>query len=145
MTELWSTLPNLSRYHVSTRGRVGKFRFDGSIKIFSSKPTTSGYISVNLINDSNKRNSYRVHRLVAMAFIPNPENKPIVDHINGDRTDNRMSNLRWVTAEENSQGKKQATIFKTREVVQYDLDGNVVKVWESMISIKREIGLSAGQ
>ena len=57
-----------------------------------------GYLQVNL---SVIRNPQYVHRLVAEAFIPNPENKPAVDHINGNKLDNRIENLRWVTNKEN--------------------------------------------
>ena len=57
-----------------------------------------GYLQVNL---SGIRVPQLVHRLVAKAFIPNPENKPFIDHINGNRADNRIENLRWVTQREN--------------------------------------------
>lgn len=52
-------------------------------------------------NRDGTRNEYYIHRLVAKAFIPNPDNKPQIDHINTIRTDNRVCNLRWVTASEN--------------------------------------------
>ena len=63
------------------------------------KPKLNGYLQVNL---SGIRVPQLVHRLVAKAFIPNPENKPTVDHINGNKLDNRVENLRWVTQKENN-------------------------------------------
>ena len=59
----------------------------------------SGYLQVGL---SGSRNLKLVHRLVAEAFLPNPENKSTVDHINGNRADNRVENLRWTTQKENN-------------------------------------------
>ena len=59
---------------------------------------TAGYWRINL----GRKNRYYVHRLVAAAFILNPENKPYVDHIDGVRTNNVVANLRWVTGKENS-------------------------------------------
>ena len=65
---------------------------------------TGGYKYVNLCKDG-KPKSYLVHRLVALHYIPNPDNLPQVDHRYRDRTDNRVENLRWVTRSENNQNK----------------------------------------
>ena len=63
-----------------------------------------GYLSVNLYTHK-KRAYYKIHRLIAIHFIPNPDNKPCIDHINRIRYDNRIENLRWVTNAENNQNK----------------------------------------
>lgn len=54
---------------------------------------------------NGKRQSFKVHRLIATAFRPNPENKPHIDHVNRNRNDNRVTNLRWVTSKENSENR----------------------------------------
>lgn len=89
--ENWKSLDfkNLPNYSVSDLGRVWN-HVSGKIWAGASD---HGYM---------KLGNYRIHRLVAEAFIPNPENKPQIDHINGIKTDNRACNLRWCTAKENS-------------------------------------------
>ena len=63
----------------------------------------NGYMRIELSNNG-KPKKFFVHRLLALHFIPNPENKPCIDHINGIRNDNRLENLRWVTYQENMAG-----------------------------------------
>lgn len=94
--EIWKDIKNYEGlYQVSNLGKV-----KGVIKnIVLSPANNSGYMRVNLYKDG-KRNMKSVHRLVAEAFIPNPENKKTVDHINHIRDDNRVENLQWATPTE---------------------------------------------
>lgn len=90
-------------YLVSSNGRilgVPKTTTYGHELSQVEKPKGSGYLSVCLCKNNEKR-YFRVHRLVAQAFIPNLERKPEVNHKNGNRSDNRVENLEWVTRSEN--------------------------------------------
>ena len=89
-------------YLIYPDGRVWSKRSDRFIKEFSYD---TGYKYVYM-NDKKKK----VHRLIAEHYVPNPENKPQVDHINRNRKDNRIENLRWVTHQENQENKG---MFKT--------------------------------
>jgi len=71
------------------------------------KPQFNAYFRISLFKDG-KRKFFLIHRLVAIHFIPNPENKPCVDHIDGITTNNNVSNLRWVTQKENNQNSLKA-------------------------------------
>lgn len=112
MEEIWKDIEGYGGYYqVSTLGRVrsidrvvkGKNGRDYTKKGKILKPFNfGGYLNVGLFGTLSKP-TQAVHRLVAFAFIPNPENKPCVNHINGVKTDNRLENLEWVTNYENSQ------------------------------------------
>ena len=80
-----------------------------SLKIgFSLKPQIKkGYKELKLINDDGERKHLKLHRLLGLAFIPNPENKPCIDHIDENKSNNHLSNLRWATYAENQQNIKQ--------------------------------------
>ena len=82
-------------YMVSDDGRIMNVR-----KHILKPVIVTGYNRINCHKDGILK-SYLVHRLVAKAFIENPDNKEFVDHINGNRQDNRVENLRWATAQEN--------------------------------------------
>lgn len=107
--ELWMDIHGYEGlYQVSTKGRVKSLSYKntGDEKLFVEKLDTRGYVQVMLTKDKLNR-TYLLHRLVAQAFISNPENKPQINHINGIRTDNRLENLEWVTNRENcSHGAK---------------------------------------
>lgn len=86
------------RYKISNQGRLMGFgRENGKILTTTIR---SGYKVKNLYKDWHFK-GFKIHRLVAQAFIPNPDNKPMINHINGIKTDNRADNLQWCTASEN--------------------------------------------
>lgn len=98
--EEWRTVSEDSNYIVSNTGRVRRV---GSNKDHSLKSKgENGYLSVDLYSNG-KRKIRRVHRLVAKEFIPNPNNKPQVNHKDGNRQNNNVDNLEWVTGKENCQ------------------------------------------
>lgn len=94
--ELWN-------YHVTRDGRVFSLNYNhtGEVKELKLCNNGRGYSMVLLSHNGTKK-FVQVARLVALAYIPNPNNKPEVDHINRIRTDNRVENLRWVTKSENA-------------------------------------------
>lgn len=94
-------------YSISNLGRI---RNDKTNRIMKLSKDTNGYYIVLFYNSIDKVNKCKlVHRLIAQAFIPNPDNKPLIDHIDGNRTNNTFSNLRWATSQENARNRKKRT------------------------------------
>lgn len=113
-----------------------------------------GYLIVGLSKNGKRKNFY-LHRLVAEAFIPNPENKPEVNHKKGNKYDNRACNLEWVTRSENQIHAKEVLKIKynltgldksrekqKRKVAMLDKDGNIIKVFDSVVDAGRYMNVS---
>lgn len=94
--EQWLILDFNQKYAISNTGKVKHLK---SGNILKQQNTKSGYKQVML--NSEKKQYYRVHRLVAYCFLSNPDNKPYINHIDGDKTNNHLDNLEWCTAKEN--------------------------------------------
>ena len=131
--EIWKDIEGYEGlYQVSNFGNVkslarivhSKKRSDYKIKekILKQSDTTTGYKKVELHKDNEKRKSFKVHRLVAQAFIPNPENKREVNHIDGNKHNNNVNNLEWVTSSENKIHAFKMNLNPTKR----DLDENEI-------------------
>lgn len=157
--EEWRTIEGYEgMYEVSSQGNVRSLPKAVDIgvciqnrkeKFLKQVPDGKGYMMVWFYKDG-KRKMHKVHRLVAKAFIPNTENKPEVDHINADKADNRMENLRWVTSRENfhnpitykrnADSKRGVLNHKAKAVVQMDMQGNVIREWGCMQDATTALG-----
>ena len=178
--ELWLPMVNYEHLcHVSNLGRVKRLQnivvsnriskktgiaykqtiFDVNEKILLGTPNKKKYIAIHISYNTDKdltskRNklSIRVHREVAKAFIPNPNNLPQVNHINGDNQDNRVENLEWCTNHYNQYHRyfilcRDNPIVKTNKqriikVHKLDTEGNVLKTYNSITEAAKENGTS---
>lgn len=157
MKEIWKDVVGYEGlYQVSNLGRVrsldrvvnitgrGTRKLKGKLRKITLD--SKGYPSVSLSSGNCVDKGHRVHRLVCEAFIPNPENKLYVDHINTVRTDNRVENLRWVTFDENMHNpitmKKIKDNVPRKPVNQYTFYGEFVKRYGSIAEAAEMTGVS---
>ena len=99
MQEEWKPIFE-GHYEVSNRGRVRNAQNE---RILRGTLDSTGYLHTNLALRPMKPRAFQTHRLVAMAFVPNPDNKPCVNHKDGNKTNNLPENLEWCTQAENIQ------------------------------------------
>lgn len=135
-----------SKDRVTRNGRCNKCIRKGKVL----KPTLNqyGYLKIALWKE-NTTKFFGIHRLVAMTFLENNENKNEINHKDGNKTNNCIDNLEWVDRSENMKHavrmgllQTKGYIRKKKKIIQKDLDGNTIKIWDSCSDIVRERGFS---
>lgn len=144
--EEWRDIPDYEgKYQISNLGRVKSINFHrgNKEKILTTFLDGRGYPTTFLYKDG-KRKTFRIHRIIAKIFIPNPNNLPQVNHKNEDKTCNvidlnnlygEMTNLEWCT------NKYNCRYSKSKKINQYDLEGNFIKMWGSAIEVEENLGI----
>lgn len=136
--EIWKNIAGFEGYQVSNFGRVKSF-YGKKERILKAGLRSNGYLNVILCKNG-KMKCFLIHRLVANAFIDNPDNLPVINHIDENKQNNQVSNLEWCTYSYNNsyndKGKKTGAKL-AKKVGQYSKDGKLIKIWPSMIEADR--------
>lgn len=141
--EEWRIIREFPNYEVSNFGRVRQIRNN---KIIYQKNHSQGYKQVTLYNKGRVYYRY-VHRLVAEAFIPNPNNLPFINHKDECKVHNYVTNLEWCTPKYNANYgtcRYRMAKKKSKKVKQYTKDGVFIKEWDSYTQAEEELNLRRG-
>lgn len=147
--EIWKDIEGYKGlYQVSNKGRVKSMNYRGIGREGILKPVINsrGYCQVIVYVNSNRTHKL-IHRLVAEAFIPNPNNLPQVNHIDECKLNNHISNLEWCTAEQNMNHgtrNERAATGRSKPVIQYDMNGGRVARYNSTAESARLTGIGQG-
>ena len=140
--ERWEKLPGYENILVSNLGRV---QVDNKLK--KQSLDKDGYYRVGIGNGIKSKQP--VHRLVAKTFIPNPDNLPVVDHINGSKTDNRACNLRWCTVAQNTQWAYDLGTLtangNTMMALALNVETREAKIYPSQAEMGRQLGITSSE
>ena len=146
INEIWKDIKGFEgHYQVSNLGRVKSLK-RGKERILKPGRDTYGYLRVILWKNNKMKMCY-IHRLVAQAFLPNPQNLPQINHKNEDKTDNKVENLEWCDSRYNNNygTRTQRQVEKlSKPVIQFTKDGKLVKEWKSTHDVERNLGYSHG-
>lgn len=158
--EIWKDIEGYeNKYQISNLGKVRSLidnKGNERIVIKTTKEQNNGYLYVNLWKNS-KMKSKKIHRLVAEAFLDNPQNKPQVNHIDGNKENNCVDNLEWISASDNCKHAYNSGLSnpiknlpkdlkgknnpKAKKIVQLDVNNNLIKEWETIKEAKETLGI----
>ena len=133
VNEMWRSVDGFLNYQISNTGNV---RNANTGRILKTHEHRDGYVIVDLRAD-DKRTNCKIHRLVSTAFIPNPDNKPQVDHIDNKKDNNCVDNLRWATHQENQRNKPKTLRPTTSKYIGVSWHKKAKK-WEAKIKINKK-------
>ena len=154
MKEVWLNIKNYPNYEISSLGRVKSLNYKNTKveKLIKPIKLKNGYLQVNLYANNKMHHKY-VHRLVAEAFLDNPNNLPQINHKDENTQNNIVDNLEYCDAKYNNNygthnkrvsASQQNNPKKSKPILQYNKQGNLITEYPSIIEIQRQLGFAAG-
>lgn len=157
MQEVWKDIKDYEGYYqISNYGRLKSFKVDSKGKIMKLTNKYGDYLSIVLQGKGKPKRSVRIHRLVAEAFIPNPDNLPEINHKDGNKQNNKVDNLEWVTHRENTVHSMKILhpnsnngminynkYIRPKPIVQMDMNNKVLAVFDNAEEASRKTGVCA--
>lgn len=157
--EIWKDIPGFEgQYQISNEGNIRNLstRWKREIKAMNPSKHHTGYLVITLGHRPSK--TFLVHQLVANAFIPNADGKTVINHIDGNKENNHVENLEWVTYKENTEHAIRTGLrnphntpkkygkdhYSSKAVLQYDPQGNFIKKWDCQSDVSRSFGVTPG-
>lgn len=146
MEEIWKTIKDYPNYEISNYGKLRRnyIKYSHTINYLNENINKKGYLYASMSNNG-KTKHILLHRLVGFYFVENIDNKPFINHIDGNKKNNYFKNLEWVTSKENSRhaydvlhiksstkGKFFGEHNRARKVIQKSLSGEFIKQWDSI-------------
>lgn len=136
---IWKTIEHYdSDYSISSTGVI-KSTKQGKQKILNQRISKDGYYIVDLRRTlregEHEKKTFKVHRLIAMAFLPNPKGFKYVNHIDGNKLNNNVCNLEWCTSSHNKREAVRLKLVKLVPVAKYDSQGNLIKKYDSLSQV----------
>jgi hypothetical protein len=151
--EIWKDIEGYEQlYQVSNLGNVKSLSNKNNRREKILKPgSKKGYLSV-ILHKNRVRKNFLVHRLVAEAFLPNPNNLQTINHKDEDKTNNRVENLEWCSPQYNcNYGTRNNRVKEnlinnsklSKQVIQFSEDDNFIKIWESIREVERKLKIAS--
>lgn len=159
MKEIWKDIPNFENYKISNTGRIiakarySKWRNKNSYTYNKEKELKltydkDGYLKTALRDDLGKRHYFRVHRLVCITFLKNPNNYPVVNHKDGVKSNNHLNNLEWCSISQNTQhgfdvlNRKVDGSKYHKKIKLYDLNYNFISEFNSYDELAKHLNIT---
>lgn len=160
--EEWRDIPTFEGlYQVSSLGRIKRLSMIKKSRskmgrtfyrtlperITKGRRDKDGYLTITISNLENRQRAYKIHRLVAMAFIPNPQNLPQINHINGIRDDNRVVNLEWCDARYNQYHAHHLSpltksYYNQKSVIVYNSQIKPIRIFSTLSKAAKWLGIT---
>jgi len=145
-TKKYKIIPNFKNYLISKNGDIYSKISNRKLLINIDRfKKNKRRVNVSLLNNNMVRKGMYLHRLVAMTYLPNPQNKLEVNHIDGDCYNNNVNNLEWTTKIENMEHAKKNKLIKSshsgRNIIQYDKNMNMIKEYDTIREASKQVNI----